>query len=55
MITCFDPFGGETENASMAAVFGLPEKVGNLKLKRRYSYGKTVALTTYVLEGEEDE
>lgn len=33
----------------------LPEKVGNLRLKRKYSYGKTVALTTYVLEGEEDE
>ena len=32
LITCFDPFGGETENASMAAVFGLPERVGEYNI-----------------------
>lgn len=28
----------------------LPEQVGKLKKKREYSYGKTVALTTYTVE-----
>lgn len=28
----------------------LPERVGRLKKKREYSYGKTVALTTYYIE-----
>ena len=32
----------------------LPERVGRLKKKREYSYGKTVALTTYIYDTEEN-
>lgn len=34
LITCFEPFGGETENASMLAVDALPDTVGPWRLQK---------------------
>ena len=34
LITCFEPFGGETENASMLAVDALPDTVGSWRLHK---------------------
>lgn len=34
LITCFEPFGGDTENASMLAVNALPDTVGPWQLSK---------------------
>ena len=35
LITSFEPFGGETENASMLAVDALPESIGPWRLRKK--------------------
>ena len=34
LVTCFEPFGGEAENASMLAVEALPERIGPWRLHK---------------------